>query len=156
MELWMWILGVSAVAGGFMGGWFLGRYHGREAKEFEKLKVQTEQINQDFSQYREEVGEHFRKTAHLVSAMTASYGAVYQHLTSGAQKLCPNESLTLEVERPIEKLIAENEGSADVKQDPVPDVAVLPDVKKEDQSDESKEPEAVTASGNEQMGRIYH
>ena len=55
------------------------------------LEVELGAVQNEFSQFRDEVTGHFRTTADLVHEMTNSYKAVYDHLATGSQQLCSGE-----------------------------------------------------------------
>jgi uncharacterized membrane-anchored protein YhcB (DUF1043 family) len=60
---------------------------------------QLEKLQSELDSYREEVSEHFVKTAHLVNELTHSYKAVYDHLERGAYKLVGSETLHQRLEK---------------------------------------------------------
>jgi len=51
------------------------------------------ELRDEHEQFRDEVTEHFAETAQLVNRLTDSYKAVFDHLSSGAQKLTDHEKL---------------------------------------------------------------
>ena len=53
-----------------------------------KLQDELDQLKDRFTDYRDQVTQHFMRTSELVQEMTQSYRAVYEHLASGAQNLC--------------------------------------------------------------------
>jgi uncharacterized membrane-anchored protein YhcB (DUF1043 family) len=53
-----------------------------------KLQNELDQLKDRFTDYRDQVTQHFMRTSELVQEMTQSYRAVYEHLASGAQNLC--------------------------------------------------------------------
>ena len=62
---------------------FLGRYN-----HTAKLREELSELRERFSDYRDQVTQHFMRTSELVQEMTQSYRAVYEHLATGAQELC--------------------------------------------------------------------
>jgi uncharacterized membrane-anchored protein YhcB (DUF1043 family) len=95
--LWLWLL-LAFVAGG-VAGVLLANRRRHDANDSQQLaKLQSE-----LDSYREEVTEHFVKTAHLVNELTHSYKAVYDHLEKGAYTLVDSETL----HRRLEKVEAE-------------------------------------------------
>lgn len=105
MELWMAVLGAALLVGGLVIGVFYGRYHGSVAKKAEGLQQQLDESKNKLEEYQQDVNLHFRTTAELVNAMTASYRAVYEHLAASSAKLCPNEPSMLQLAEPTEKLL---------------------------------------------------
>ena len=53
-----------------------------------QLQTELDQFKERFSDYRDQVTQHFMRTSELVQEMTQSYRAVYEHLALGAQNLC--------------------------------------------------------------------
>lgn len=91
-----WILLASAgafmvgLAGGFLWG------HGRTSnKQVTQLRAQLDAAQQELSEYRDRVVDHFKVTGDLVNHLTESYRSVYRHLAEGARDLCGNENLAL-------------------------------------------------------------
>ena len=52
------------------------------------LQNELDQLKDRFTDYRDQVTQHFMRTSELVQEMTQSYRAVYEHLAIGAQNLC--------------------------------------------------------------------
>lgn len=62
------------------------------------LERELDESRKQHSEYRDDVTDHFKKTAELVGEMTKSYKAVYDHLANGAQSFCvEQDALTSEV-----------------------------------------------------------
>jgi uncharacterized membrane-anchored protein YhcB (DUF1043 family) len=84
----LWVVGILCLLIGLALGWILtyaltvrnGRTH--------QLQVELHQLKDHFRDYRDQVTHHFMRTSELVQEMTQSYRAVYEHLASGAQRLC--------------------------------------------------------------------
>jgi uncharacterized membrane-anchored protein YhcB (DUF1043 family) len=85
---WLFIL-IAFVIGALIG-FFVGSFRRTPARE---NPAETERLRQEFQQYREEVSDHFVKTADLVNNLTHSYRAVYEHLEGGAYQLVGEETL---------------------------------------------------------------
>jgi uncharacterized membrane-anchored protein YhcB (DUF1043 family) len=84
----MWIVGLL----GFLLGTTLGciaayLVFSRNGKTHE-LQAELNELKENFTNYRDQVTQHFMQTSSLVLAMTENYRAVYEHLASGAQHLC--------------------------------------------------------------------
>lgn len=109
MELWMAVLGLALLVGGILIGVFYGRYHSGVVKQAETLQTQLDESKGKFEAYEQDVNNHFRTTAELVNAMTASYRAVYEHLAASSAKLCPNEPSMLRLAEPTENLLKQAE-----------------------------------------------
>ena len=87
MEFAIWLI-VGLVAGGAIGAiatWWISRARGGA--------VSVMQLKQENDKFRNEVAEHFVETARLINEMTDSYKKVFDHLSSGAEKLVNDEKL---------------------------------------------------------------
>jgi uncharacterized membrane-anchored protein YhcB (DUF1043 family) len=84
----IWLTGILFTALGAMAGsiitYLVVARHGRTRK----LQKELDQLKDRFTDYRDQVTQHFMRTSQLVQEMTQSYRAVYEHLASGAQNLC--------------------------------------------------------------------
>jgi uncharacterized membrane-anchored protein YhcB (DUF1043 family) len=84
----IWAVGILSFALGLVLGCiatyiFLSRY-----SHTAKLREELSELRERFSDYRDQVTQHFMRTSELVQEMTQSYRAVYEHLATGAQELC--------------------------------------------------------------------
>ena len=61
----------------------------RMALEAESLREQLRAAHDEHDQYRLNVVDHFSGTSDLLRELTVQYRSVYEHLTEGASKLCP-------------------------------------------------------------------
>lgn len=73
----------------------------------QQLLAQIAELQEKHKHYREEVTDHFSRTADLVNAMTQSYKAVYQHLAQGAESLCGDEAVNPALQFAEPRLIGE-------------------------------------------------
>lgn len=87
MEIVIWLI-LGLVVGGVVGAlatWWISRARGGA--------VSVMQLKQENDKFRNEVTEHFVETARLINQMTDSYKQVFDHLSSGAEKLVDEKSL---------------------------------------------------------------
>lgn len=87
MEIAIWVivgLAVGAVIGA-VATWWISRARGGA--------VSVMQLKQENDKFKNEVTEHFVETARLINQMTDSYKQVFDHLSSGAEKLVDEKSL---------------------------------------------------------------
>lgn len=88
MDSWIWML-VGLAAGALIGGgvvWWWKRGAG-----VARTMAELQQENQRF---KAEVTDHFVETARLINQLTDSYKAVFDHLSSAAQRLVDPEDLS--------------------------------------------------------------
>jgi uncharacterized membrane-anchored protein YhcB (DUF1043 family) len=88
----IWAVGILCFALGSILGCigtylFLGRY-----SHTARLREELSELRERFSDYRDQVTQHFMRTSELVQEMSQSYRAVYEHLATGAQDLCEGEA----------------------------------------------------------------
>ncbi|MFO7763155.1 MAG: DUF1043 family protein [Wenzhouxiangellaceae bacterium] len=79
---------VGLVVGGAIGAlatWWISRARGGA--------VSVMQLKQENDKFRNEVTDHFVETARLINQMTDSYKQVFDHLSSGAERLVDDKKL---------------------------------------------------------------
>ncbi len=104
----IWAVGILSFALGLVLGCigaylFLGRY-----SHTAKLREELSELKERFSDYRDQVTQHFMRTSELVQEMTQSYRAVYEHLATGARELCDGEVETPSLETADKGLLADS------------------------------------------------
>ena len=109
----IWATGILSFAFGLVLGCigtflFIGR-HSHTAK----LREELSELRERFSDYRDQVTQHFMRTSELVQEMTQSYRTVYEHLATGAQELCEGEVEEPSLDTSNKNLLVEN-GHRDV------------------------------------------
>lgn len=85
---------------GFVAGavvaWLIGR-GARHDADATHDKLHT--LQKEFETYRQNVNEHFAKTADAVDNLTKSYQDVFTHLSDGAQQLMDKSALKAQLEK---------------------------------------------------------
>ncbi len=97
---WMWAAGLIVFAVGLLCGAGLVLLLSGSGRRAAELQDQLDQLQQEFSAYRDQVEQHFRKTSELVQTMTESYRSVYEHLATGSQALCQDPISTPRLDIP--------------------------------------------------------
>ena len=97
---------IAAAAGFFIGAvlvWIIKNTNQSNAEhlqeESEALRKEYEVLKKTFADYRNNVSNHFAKTADAVDQLTDSYKNVYNHLSAGARALMDKESLQKQIEK---------------------------------------------------------
>ena len=97
---------IAAAAGFFIGAvlvWIIKNTNQSNAEhlqeESEALRKEYEALKKTFADYRNNVSNHFAKTADAVDQLTDSYKNVYNHLSAGARALIDKESLQKQIEK---------------------------------------------------------
>ncbi len=79
--------GGAIFAAGMAFGGLLGYLLLPGERRARKLQFELDEVRRDSASYKANVSKHFHRTAELVSGLTNSYKAVYDHLAGGAQDL---------------------------------------------------------------------
>ncbi|MFC2304373.1 MAG: YhcB family protein [Cardiobacterium hominis] len=97
---------IAAAVGFFIGAvlvWIIKNTNQNNAEhlqeESETLRQEYEALKKTFADYRNNVSNHFAKTADAVDQLTDSYKNVYNHLSAGARALMDKESLQKQIEK---------------------------------------------------------
>ena len=84
----MWIVGILAFLLGTTLGCIAAWLIVSRENKTQQLEVELNELKGHFTDYRDQVTRHFMQTSSLVQTMTDSYRDVYEHLASGAKRLC--------------------------------------------------------------------
>ena len=96
-NFWLFVV-VVFVVGSILGfAFFTLRY--RNSRRLKKLQEDLDAKTEELEVYREDVSEHFLRTAELVDNLTQSYKAVYDHLEGGAYQLVGDEKFRKQLEQ---------------------------------------------------------
>lgn len=79
---------IVALGAGLAIGWTMGIRRKSKRDVIIDLENRLEKALESRADYEAEVAEHFAQTAQLLNRMTEDYRAVYNHLATGADKLC--------------------------------------------------------------------
>ena len=79
---------------GVLVGLGIARFVLPGTRKIKRLEAEIDQLRREHDDYRGRVNTHFHKTSELIGNMTASYKAVYDHLSDGAQVLCSGDALS--------------------------------------------------------------
>jgi len=100
---------VTVVAlSGVLLGLAIGKFLLSGSRKIRRLESEIEQMRRDHADYRARVSTHFHTTGELIGQMTASYKAVYDHLSEGAQVLCSDSARPVIAFTSPRLIIAEN------------------------------------------------
>lgn len=124
-NFWLFVV-VVFVVGSILGfAFFTLRY--RNSRRLKKLQDELDAKTEELEIYREDVSDHFLKTAELVDNLTQSYKAVYDHLEGGAYQLVGDEKFRKQLEQRKQLQL---EDSFSARRDPSENIVI------EDGSDE--------------------
>jgi hypothetical protein len=101
--IWGWMGAAIIFAIGGAAGFFTARQI--KDKRTLELEQQLEAAKTKLSDYQADVNRHFLKTSLLFNKLTDDYREVYEHLATGAQKLCKEQTLAPRLELPDTKIL---------------------------------------------------
>ncbi len=87
-----WLLAILAAVVTAAIGFFVGRRFGSSKERIADLEAEVKRQQEQSDEYRKEVAAHFDKTASLFVSMAGSYKEMFEHLSSGYEKLSSGSS----------------------------------------------------------------
>jgi len=111
ISIWAWM--AAAIVFGIGGG--AGFFISRQIKDKRTLVLEEKlaSARNELAGYRGDVNQHFLKTSLLLGKLTNNYREVYEHLATGAQKLCNEKPNTPELDLPDTKILPSMEVTED-------------------------------------------
>ena len=86
-EQTVWMIGAAALAG-LLAGWLLGRAGGgSKERHLAQLEEELKAERARMHEFRHQVDAHFDRTASLFASIAGSYKELFEHLSSGYDKL---------------------------------------------------------------------
>lgn len=110
-----WLIAISAVVLVGVVAFFIGRSTAGTKARIDELEAELSSKRAEVEGYRKEVEQHFDKTATLFVSMAGSYKEMFEHLSSGYEKLSTGSARELFQQRVDSLLIgsARGTGAAD-------------------------------------------
>ena len=84
----IWLIAVLGVLVGILLGSIITYLLVARNRKTHELQLELNQLTERFTEYRDQVTQHYMRTSELVQEMTRSYRDVYEHLAAGAHNLC--------------------------------------------------------------------
>lgn len=103
-----WLVAIFAVVITGVVGFFVGRQFGAGKARIEELESEVARQKGEIEAYRQEVATHFDKTATLFVSMAGSYKELFEHLSSGYEKLSSGSARELFQQR-VDALLVGND-----------------------------------------------
>lgn len=91
-SLTIFIIGIACFALGAIVGAALHKIFASDQNKTRNLEKLLHQKQDEVKNYQHEVQKHFTETSHLLKQLAESYRDVHNHLATGAQKLCDDDS----------------------------------------------------------------
>ena len=123
MEGWMWLVLASMFAVGGLLGYVLGRSKGDNHHKIRELETSLRDSKAELNDYRNEVVQHFGKTADLFNQLTTDYRQVYEHLAASSEALCGDQVAKISAKVPDKKLLDSESDKPPVESASVDEVA---------------------------------
>ena len=89
----LWFVGSLAFLAGILCGALVFHLLSGSKTRNGKLEGQLEDLQNEFREYQDRVGDHFTTTAHLINKLTDTYKDVHEHMANGADVLCEDEDV---------------------------------------------------------------
>jgi len=104
ISLLAWMGGAIVFAIGGGAGFFIAR----QIKDKRTLELEQQLLatQSKLTEYQGEVNRHFLKSSLLFNKLTDNYREVYEHLATGAQKLCNEKPITTALDLPDTKILS--------------------------------------------------
>lgn len=112
----VWIIAVVALAVGVLIGFLMGRSGSGEPYR-KTLEAELRGSRAEMDRYKKEVTQHFEQTASLVNELTDQYRKVHQHLATGAQSLCPDQTAGRSLQSSLQPKLDKGIGGAMLAQE---------------------------------------
>jgi len=147
ISLMAWMSGaiVFAIGGG------VGFYIARQVKDKHTLGLekQLETTQNQLSEYQGEVNRHFLKTSLLFNKLTDDYREVYEHLATGARKLCNDKPLAATLDLPETKILTAAGAGATIASEEKPVVEAITPAPSDAEHDDTTRPDAEAMASAE-------
>lgn len=106
-----WLIAISAVVLVGVVAFFIGRSTAGSKRRIDELEAELSSEKARVEGYRKEVEQHFDKTATLFVSMAGSYKEMFEHLSSGYEKLSTGSARDLFQQR-VDALLIGSERNA--------------------------------------------
>lgn len=82
-----WLIGSLIFLAGLLVGAAINYILAGGARGSNKIGTQLSELQKEFKEYQQEVGDHFTTTAHLINKLTETYRDIHAHMAEAAQTL---------------------------------------------------------------------
>ena len=104
-------------------GIYLARVGDSASKRAKALDMELKQTREELLAFKNQVTQHFSKTADLVNTLTANYREVYTHLVEGAQRFSSSDAPKIDSMNTADPLLSSTPENANAADDTVADQA---------------------------------
>lgn len=104
-EPW-WLGPASFLVGGAVGALLTWTVLRPDHARRRALESEVQRLAAELAGYRDQVRQHFQRTAELFQGMTAAYRAVYAHLADGAATLCGADRFAPALDAEAQRFVA--------------------------------------------------
>jgi uncharacterized protein len=107
-----WEYGIIGLVIGLIVGALLMRFGSSKLRDQHAVQYELEKTHAKLQDHKQEVSNHFAKSAELLNEMTNSYRELYQHMAQSSQHLLPEE---LAVQDAFQHRLTENSANKDTE-----------------------------------------
>ncbi|CAH0532512.1 Inner membrane protein YhcB [Vibrio stylophorae] len=88
----MWMNALIFLAIGVLLGLLIARFNNKDLAQQKNLKKELDLSKYELEQYRQELSDHFARSAELLENISKDYNKLYQHMAKTSVDLMPNLS----------------------------------------------------------------
>lgn len=107
-----WEYGIIGLVIGLALGAILMRFGSSKLRDQHAVQYELEKTRAELQDHKQEVSNHFAKSAELLNEMTNSYRELYQHMAQSSQHLLPEE---LAVQDAFQHRLSDNPANKDAE-----------------------------------------
>lgn len=107
-----WEYGIIGLVVGLFIGALLMRFGSKKLREQHAVQYELEKTRAELQDHKQELSNHFAKSAELLNEMTNSYRELYQHMAQSSQHLLPEEPA---VQEAFQHRLTENSHNLDAE-----------------------------------------
>ncbi len=85
-----WIIAIAIFIAGIFVGSIISRLTNKNQNQHSSLKKDLDKSKYELEQYRQELVDHFARSAELLDNVSKDYGKLYEHMAKTSAELMPN------------------------------------------------------------------
>ncbi|MCD9466304.1 Z-ring associated protein ZapG [Photobacterium iliopiscarium] len=85
-----WIIAIAIFIAGIFVGFIINRLTNKNQNQQISLKKDLDKSKYELEQYRQELVDHFARSAELLDNVSKDYAKLYEHMTKASTELMPN------------------------------------------------------------------
>ncbi|WP_297479818.1 Z-ring associated protein ZapG [uncultured Photobacterium sp.] len=85
-----WIIATAIFIAGIFAGYIINRLINKNQNQHSSLKKDLDKSKYELEQYRQELVDHFARSAELLDNVSKDYSKLYEHMAKTSMELMPN------------------------------------------------------------------